>query len=208
MTTPRGTLRVPLLVLAIVALVAVVTIPALAASPSAGPVGSAPSASEKPGKGPKESREPEVSVTLSGVVSVATDAAGDATYSITSGGTTLKLDAGPSWFFGDKHPLAPFVGKTVTIVGDQREDEVDVEAVDGVRLRAEGKPPWAGGWKAVGSAHPGWTQEKADRWAAHQAAKQGGGKAGAAGCWPPGQCKDHGPDGSDEPAESPESNGG
>ena len=83
---------------------------------------------------------------------------------MTVAGKTVRLDAGPSWFFGDKHPLKPFVGKTVTITGEQAGDEVEVETVDGVRLRAEGKPPWAGGWKAVGSAHPGWSQEKADRW--------------------------------------------
>ena len=41
------------------------------------------------------------------------------------------------------------------------------------------KPPWAGGWKAVGSAHPGWTQEKWDKWQQKQAAK--GDKFGAAG---------------------------
>jgi hypothetical protein len=160
-------------VLALVALVAVVAIPALAASssglPAAAPGANAPTASGNPGKGPKASKEPEVAVTLRGIVAATTDADGTTTYSMTSGGKTVRLDAGPSWFFGDKHPLAAFVGKTVTIVGGQRSDEVDVESVDGIRLRAEGKPAWAGGWKAVGSAHPGWSQAKADRWAAHQA---------------------------------------
>jgi len=112
---------------------------------------------------------------------------------------TVRLDAGPPWFFGDKHPLAPFVGKTVTVTGEQVGDEVDVETVDGVRLREPGKPPWAGGWKVVGSAHPGWSQEKWDRWQQHQADKGAKGGAlgaapGAPGCWPPGQCKDHDPD--------------
>lgn len=202
MTGSRGSLRIPLLAIALLALVGVVAIPALAAGPSSAP-GAA--ASERPDKGPKASKEPEVAVTLQGVVSKATDADGKTTYTIASAGKTIRLDAGPSWFFGDKHPLAAFVGKSVTITGGQRGDEVDVETVDGARLRAEGKPPWAGGWKAVGSAHPGWTQEKADRWAAHQAAKaakQGGAAAGAAGCWPPGQCKDKGLKGSEEPAET------
>jgi hypothetical protein len=215
MTTTRGMLRLPLLVLALVALIAVVAIPALAAgspsgTPWAAPGANAPAASEKPGKGPKASKEPEVAVTLRGVVAATTDADGKTTYSMTTGGKTVTLDAGPSWFFGDKHPLAAYVGKTVTIVGGQRGDEVDVETVDGTRLRAEGKPAWAGGWKAVGSGHPGWSQAKADRWAAHQAARAArqGAKAGSAGCWPPGQCKEHGPKGSAAPAETPDPNGG
>jgi hypothetical protein len=115
---------------------------------------------------------------------------------MTANGKTVQLEAGPSWFFGDKHPLKPYVGKTVTITGTASGDEVDVETVDGVRLRAEGKPPWAGGWKAVGSAHPGWSQEKADRWAQKQAGKAG---VAGSGCWPPGRCKEHGPEASEEP---------
>ncbi|MBA2718106.1 MAG: hypothetical protein H0U52_02530 [Chloroflexi bacterium] len=173
MTPPRGPLRIPLLGVALVALIAVVAIPALAAPSSApglsAPDLSAPEGSEKPGRGPKASKEPEVAVTLTGVVATTTGAEDETQYTITAAGKTLKLDGGPSWFFGDNHPLKPFVGKNVTIVGGQRGDEVDVETVDGVRLRAEGKPPWAGGWKAVGSAHPGWTQEKADRWKLHLA---------------------------------------
>ncbi|MEO5939485.1 MAG: hypothetical protein ABIZ72_01200 [Candidatus Limnocylindrales bacterium] len=193
MIPSRSSLRVPLLGLVLLGLIAAVTIPALAAGPSAAP---AAAASDHPGKGPKASKGPEVAVTLRGVVAVATDADGQATYTISANGKTIKLDAGPSWFFGANHPLKPFVGKTVTITGGQRADEVDVETVDGVRLRAEGKPPWAGGWKAVGSAHPGWSQEKADRWAAKHAGKVG---AAGGGCWPPGQCKDHGPDESEAP---------
>ena len=131
-----------------------------------------------------------------------TDADGGTSYTMTVDGKTVKLDAGPSWFFGDNHPLKAFVGKTVTVAGGRRGGEVDVETVDGVRLRAEGKPPWAGGWKAVGSAHPGWSQEKWDRWQAKQAGKVG---AAGAGCWPPGKCKDHGPKAS---AEAPDPNGG
>jgi hypothetical protein len=210
MTGARGNLRIPLLGLAIVALLIAVAIPALAASPSGAP---AAAASEHPGKGPKaskEPKEPEVPVTLSGVVAATTDADGETAYTMSVAGKTVRLEAGPSWFFGDKHPLKPFVGKTVTVTGEQSGDEVDVETVDGVRLRAEGKPPWAGGWKAVGSAHPGWSQEKADRWQqkqADKAARGAGGAAGAAGagCWPPGHCKDHGPEAS---AEAPDPNGG
>ena len=32
----------------------------------------------------------------------------------------VVLDAGPTWFYGDDHPLAGSVGKQVTIVGTQR----------------------------------------------------------------------------------------
>jgi len=183
----RDSIRAPLLALALLALVGVVAIPALAASPSPG---GGPSASGKPDKGPKESKEPEVTVTLKGTVATAKDAEGESSYTVTVDGKTVKLEAGPSWFFGDKHPLAPFVGKTVTITGEQSGDEVDVQTVDGTALRAPGKPPWAGGWKAVGSIHPGWSHEKADRWAQKQGSAKGA--AGAAGCWPPGHCKDKG----------------
>ena len=170
---------------AIAALVAVVALPALAASPSASP-------GEQPGKGPKASEAPEVAVTVRGLVSATTAADGGTTYTLIADGTTLRLEAGPPWFYGSKSPLAPYVGKTVTIAGERRGDELDVETVDGVAIRAPGRPPWAGGWKAVGSAHPGWSQEKADRWAqTHDGAAQPG-----AGCWPPGHCK------SPEPAAS------
>jgi hypothetical protein len=205
MTRPRGSLRGPLLALALLALLGVVAIPALAAAPSA-----APGASDHPGKGPKASKAPEVAVTLRGVVNASKDADGDPGYSMTVDGKTVRLEAGPAWYFGDKHPLAAYVGKTVTITGGQRGDEVDVETVDGVRIRAEGKPPWAGGWKAVGSAHPGWSQDTGDRWQQHQAdrADRANGPAGGphagAGCWPPGHCKEHGP----EAAETPDPNGG
>jgi hypothetical protein len=213
-------LRAPLLVLAVAALIAALTIPALAADPSATP-GATSAASQKPegsakpdksakpnktdkeARGPKASKEPEVAVTLRGTIAATTDADGKTTYTVTADGKILKLEAGPSWFFGDKYPLKPFVGKTVTIVGSQRGDEVDVESVDGVALRAPGKPPWAGGWKAVGSIHPGWSQEKADRWAQKMADKaargNGAGKAGATGCWPPGHCKNPAPESSAVP---------
>lgn len=184
-----GSARGPVLLVALLALLAVVAFPALAADPSA-----APGASGHPGKGPKASKAPEVAVTVRGTVGTRTAADGDTEYTLTVDGKVLRLDAGPSWFHGDKHPLKGLVGKTVTVAGEQSGDEVDVEAIDGTRIRAAGKPPWAAGWKRVGSAHPGWTQEKADRWAAKH------GAAGAAGCWPPGRCKDHGPEASETPA--------
>jgi hypothetical protein len=143
----------------------------------------------KPEKGPKERKDkaPEQEITLTGTVTTGTDADGEPVYRMQSGGTTYVLEAGPKWFFGDDYPLKPFVGKNVTIVGETAEGstEVDVVSVDGTRLREPGKPPWAGGWKKVGERHPGWTEEKAARWAERQAAK--GAKFG--GCWPPGHCK-------------------
>ncbi len=144
---------------------------------------------EKAPKGPKAKKAPGVEVTISGTIATRTDADGNTEYTTVAGGKTLVLEAGPSWFFGANHPLKPFVGKRVTITGEQRagEDEVDVEAVDGKRLRAEGKPPWAGGWKRVGERHPGWTQEKWDRWQTKFADKA---KALGTDCFPPGQCKD------------------
>jgi hypothetical protein len=205
--TRLGSLRAPLALLALVLLVALVAIPVLAASPA--PSAGAAGASEKPGKGPKASKEPEVAVTLRGIVAATTDADGKTTYTISADGKTIELDAGPSWYWsGKEHPLAGFVGKTVTVAGGQRGDEVDIETVDGARIRAEGKPAWAGGWKVNGSIHPGWSQEKADRWAekaAEHAAKHGSGAAGAAGaagCWPPGKCK------ADKPTGTPDPNGG
>ena len=160
--------RAAVSIAALVVLSMLVALPALAVDPS-----------PQPGN-PDKSKAPEVSVTVRGAVSTATDAAGNTIYRISSGGKTYELDAGPSWFHGDNHPLKAFVGKTVTIVGGQREGstEIDVQSVDGKALRAPGKPPWAGGWKRVGERHPGWSQEKADRF-----------KAKFGDCFPPGQCK-------------------
>ena len=148
-----------------------------------------PEASGKPENGQKERKDkaPEQEITLSGTVTTGTDADGETVYSMQSGGTTYVLEAGPKWFFGDDYPLKPFVGKNVTIVGEVAEGstEVDVVSVDGTRLREPGKPPWAGGWKNVGERHPGWSEEKAARWAERQAAKA----ARFGDCWPPGHCK-------------------
>ena len=148
-----------------------IAVPALAAPPS-----TPPGQANKPDK----SHAPEVDVNVTGRVEKGTDADGETVYRVTANGKTWQLDAGPKWFHGDNHPLDAFVGKDVAIVGTSEEgsDEVDVQSIDGQELRAAGKPPWAGGWKAVGERHPGWSQEKADRFDA---------KFG--GCFPPGQCK-------------------
>jgi hypothetical protein len=159
--------------LGIIALLVAVAIPALAAGPTASP----------PNKGDKT---PKTEITLKGTIQSATDADGKAAYTIADGGKTYTLEAGPPWFWGDNHPLKPYVGKSVTVVGEVAEGstDVDVVSVDGKALRAPGKPPWAGGWKVVGERHPGWSQEKADRF-----------KAKFGDCFPPGQCRE-------KPAES------
>lgn len=184
-----GAARLGLIAIAVLAVAAAVALPVLGASP-APPGAAAPS--DHPGKGPKASKEPEVAVTLHGTVAKTTDADGEVAYTITADGRTLKLEVGPPWFWGDHHPLAAVVGKTVTITGVQSGDEVDVLTIDGTAIRGAGRPPWAGGWKAVGSAHPGWSQDKADRFAEKA-------KALGVDCWPPGWCKPHGP----EPSPTP-----
>ena len=185
--------RGPLAVVGVAVLAVLVAIPVLAASPGAsiGP-------GEGNGKGPKASHEPEVSVTLKGTVAAATANDGSVDYTLTADGKTLRLEAGPKWFWGDKNPLKPFVGWSVTVVGEQSGDEVDVQSVDGTAIRTPGKPPWAGGWKVVGNAHPGWSQDKADRFAARQAAKAAREKARAA-CQEAGTCKDNEPEESEAP---------
>jgi hypothetical protein len=143
----------------------------------------------KPDKGPKEKEDktPEVPITLQGTITTGTDEDGDPTYELSSGGKTYQLDAGPPWFYGDNHPLKPFVGQSVTVTGEAAEGstEVDVLKVNDTVIREPGKPPWAGGWKRVGERHPGWSEEKAARWA-EKAAKH---QAKFGDCWPPGHCK-------------------
>ncbi|HET9665663.1 MAG TPA: hypothetical protein VFP09_02860 [Desertimonas sp.] len=151
---------------------------------------------DKTKKTDKADKAKSVAVTVTGTLGTRIAADGSTEYTLTSGDTLLLLDAGPAWFFRDAYPLAPFVGKQVTIGGQQKEGStsVDVVTVDGTALREPGKPPWAGGWKKVGKDHPGWTQEKADRQAAKQAdrAARRAAKMERFGlqCWPPGLCKD------------------
>jgi hypothetical protein len=165
--------RRPLILVAgLAVLLVLVALPALAASPSPGPGNS---------ENAHKDKAPKTPITVTGTVASSADADGETTFTLRSGSTTYTLEAGPPWFFGDKHPLKAFVGKSVTIVGEKAADsnDVEVESVDGKALREPGKPPWAGGWKAVGASHPGWTQEKADRF-----------KAKFGDCFPPGKCKD------------------
>jgi hypothetical protein len=174
--TRRPTVLLPLIALLAVAL----AVPVLAAKPSSPP-------------GQAKEKVPSAPIFLSGTIQLGTDADGAASYTLRDGGTTYTLEAGPKWFF-EANPLDPYVGEDVTIEGEIAEGttEVDVISVNGVALREPGKPPWAGGWKRVGSSHPGWSQEKADRFA-DKADRFGG-------CFPPGQCKDK-PAKPDKPGE-------
>jgi hypothetical protein len=202
MTRTSGSLRLLVAILALVALVAVIALPALAADPTPTPGVDGPGTSTaeepprpadpgNPGKPPKAAKEKGDPVTVSGTVGRRTDAEGRVEYTLTSGSTVLVLDAGPTWWYGDDHPLSDSVGDQVTIVGTQRagEAEVDVETVDGQAIREPGKPPWAGGWKVVGERHPGWSAEKAARWAERRAAQA---ERHGTDCWPPGLCKGDG----------------
>jgi hypothetical protein len=147
-----------------------ISIPVFAASPSpsAAPSGGAePQTSAKPAKSAKPDKAangPEIAITLTGTVTTGKDDKGRPTFTMTAQGKAWTLSAGPSWFWGDKNPLAASVGKSVTVVGTQEQGgtEVDVETVDGKALRVPGKPPWAGGPWVVGPTHPGWKSWMAD----------------------------------------------
>jgi hypothetical protein len=170
---------------------------------------SSPTASAKPGRSPLPSRAPkadkapkpdksekgpEIAITLNGTVATSTDGKGRSSFTLTSGGTVYELSAGPKWFWGKNNPLAAYVGKSVKVVGShtQGSTDVDVDLVDGKALRAEGRPPWAGGPRVVGEKHPGWKAWKA-------AGEHGNGK-GRAGA--PGQLKDKTKDDTEAPEAS------
>ncbi|HZC33819.1 MAG TPA: hypothetical protein VE640_11070, partial [Candidatus Bathyarchaeia archaeon] len=170
----------PAAILAVAVLAIAVALPVLAASPAPSAAPAASGHGSEATRAPKASEAPEVQVTIRYQVGSTTDGQGRPSFTLQANGKTLSLSAGPPWFFGTKNPLMPFVGKTVTIVGEQSGDEIDVTSVDGTALRAPGKPPWAGGWKVVGQAHPGWSQAKADREAAKAKAR--------AACAAAGQC--------------------
>lgn len=116
----------------------------------------APVLAAKPDKGP------ELAKTLSGTVASSEDAKGRATFTMTVGGVVWELSAGPKWFWGTNNPLAPFVGKAVDVAGTYHEGEttLDVDTVNGTRIRPTGRPAWAGGPKVVGKSHPGWKEGK------------------------------------------------
>jgi len=157
--------------------------PAVVAAASPSPT---PMASHRPR--PQKSHVPSEPIELRGTVRAATDEDGAAAYELVdTAGAAWELEVGPPWWWGASNPLAPYVGKTVTIAGERHpgEREVDVLTVDGKAIREAGKPPWAGGWKVVGERHPGWSQARADRWEAKQAARL----ARCSSANPPGYCK-------------------
>jgi len=151
-----------------------IAVPVLAAAPSESPPGQVKQA--KPEKGP------EVATTVTGTVEQGTDEKGRPTFTMTVDGKVWELSAGPKWFWGDNNPLAAFAGASVEIAGTYREGgtDLDVETVNGQRLRAEGRPEWAGGPWEVGESHPGWKDWMSE-------GKPGHGRDNA-----PGQNKAHG----------------
>lgn len=179
--------RLPFLAVAVVALLAlVVALPAFAAdpSPSAGPGTQSAPGQQKD----RKAKAPEKTVTVTGTVTKTTDDKGRPAFTLTAGGTTYQLSAGPAWYWGVKSPLATYAGTSVEIKGTQREGstEIDVESVDGKALRESGKPPWAGGPWRVGPSHPGWKDWMVD------------GKPGLGRAHAPGQLKDRTPDSDEE----------
>ena len=169
---PAGSRRRLAAAVALVATLAV-AVPVLGqAIPGTNPSPDAPAASpdttDKPGRGPKRDRVRAATtpVTLTGRVGTREDGEGRPEYTLTVDGTVYVLHVGPPWWWGDAHPLAGMVGDTVTVEGDRVDgtNDVDVRTIDGELVREAGRPPWAGGWKAVGERHPGWSAEKAERW--------------------------------------------
>jgi len=137
-----------------------------------------PAATPKPAKVPDADEGPIQ--TLTGTLGTRTDADGDVEYVLDG----VELSVGPPWYWGKNNPLEKYyVNKTtVTVTGRMETDppstkangkandadgpEFEVYTVNGSKVRAEGKPPWAGGPKAVGERHPGyagWSNGKADK---------------------------------------------
>jgi len=132
----------------------------------------------RPDKSTTAAKGHDAAITLTGTVQLAADAKGKPAYTLTSGLTTYTLRAGPRKLTGATSPLNQYVGQSVTITGKLAggSNQVNVLSINGTALRGNGKPAWAGGWKAAGAGHPG--------------------KFGD--CFPPGQCKDKSNRGTDE----------
>jgi len=107
-------------------------------------------------------------VEKTGTVGTTQDSDGDTEYTLKAEDGIVNLGAGPAWFYDGNHPLAPLVGKTVTVEGESGigkktgEPEIDVYNItsDGqtTQIRSSGKPPWAGGPQVVGPKHPGYAE--------------------------------------------------
>jgi hypothetical protein len=135
-------------------------------------------------------------VTLTGTIQLAADSKGRPAYTLTSGLTTYTLKAGPRKLTGADSPLNQYVGQSVTITGTLAggSNQVIVMSINGTALRGNGKPPWAGGWKAAGADHPGRSKDRADRF-----------NSKFGDCFPPGQCKDKSNRADDENRDADES---
>ena len=119
------------------------------------------------GKGSaQEESESEQLTQITGTVGTTQEPDGDTEYTLEAEDGVFNLGAGPAWFYDGNHPLAPLVGKSVTVSGESKigkktgEPEIDVYSFtsDGQRTQirsSSGKPPWAGGPKVVGPKHPG-----------------------------------------------------
>lgn len=122
--------------------------------------------------------------TVTGTVVMAETEDGRIIYLLDSGdGEPIELRYGPSWFSGELNPLHALVGSSITVGGNLRDGWPNANASDTARehavktpalriltldgeRRAKGKPPWAGGPKAVGEVHPGyagWSNGQADK---------------------------------------------
>jgi hypothetical protein len=157
--------------------------PTPAAKPAAKPAAT-PTPAAKPAATPKPAKVPDADEgpiqTLTGTLGTRTDADGDVEYVLNG----VELSVGPPWYWGTNNPLEKYyANKTpVTVTGRMETDppstkangkannadgpEFEVYTVNGSKVRAEGKPPWAGGPKAVGERHPGyagWSNGKADK---------------------------------------------
>ena len=124
------------------------------------------------------------SKSTTGTVVAVVDEDGNTGYFLDVDGTLVELSYGPSWFWGEDNPLQALVGIADTVIGGQLRDgapnehasdtakenaakapALKVRSINGSE-RDKGKPPWAGGPKAVGEAHPGY-----EGWSKGQAAK-------------------------------------
>ncbi len=168
--------RLALIAIGSLVVVALAVVPVFGTEPSATP---APARQDEPGTPPKPGKVPATRIAVNGTVVAATDEDGRTEYTVTSGGTTYRLDAGPRWWWGGDHPLEAFVGTSVTIAGTTRAglNRIDVTSIDGTAIAGvgHGKPPWAGGPRKVGEKHPGWKAWKAS------GAERAKGRVGAPG---------------------------
>lgn len=91
-----------------------------------------------------------------GTLATQTAADGATVYVLQTSTGSLVLDVGPPRYWGEGHPLAPFVGQSITVSGIAKPwaDAFAVFAIGDQVIRGVGRPPWAGGWKADGQKAP------------------------------------------------------